>query len=134
MRHHVVLAAFLATTGVAMAQAAATYDPAQLPATKGVVAAYSLTPRGDVDGLILTDGTEVHLPPHLGAQLVFAVKPGCTICRRPAISSRTPTIQNTDHLATTGTIDATVCGGACVLASVTIDASGRMNIKQATMA
>ena len=37
---------------------------------------YSLTPRGDVDGLILTDGTEVHLPPHLGTQLVFAVRPG----------------------------------------------------------
>jgi hypothetical protein len=26
--------------------------------------------------LILEDGTEVHLPPHLGVQLVFAVKPG----------------------------------------------------------
>ncbi|HEY1431630.1 MAG TPA: hypothetical protein VGF39_08395, partial [Stellaceae bacterium] len=31
---------------------------------------------GDVDGLILEDGTEIHLPPHLGAQLVFAIKPG----------------------------------------------------------
>jgi hypothetical protein len=29
-----------------------------------------------VDGLFLDDGTEVHLPPHLGAQLTFAVKPG----------------------------------------------------------
>ncbi len=29
-----------------------------------------------MDGLILADGTEVHLPPHLGTQLVFAVKPG----------------------------------------------------------
>jgi hypothetical protein len=35
-----------------------------------------LTPRGDVDGLILTDGTEVHFPPHLSTQLVYAVKPG----------------------------------------------------------
>ena len=24
---------------------------------------------GDVDGLILDDGTEIHLPPHLGAQV-----------------------------------------------------------------
>ena len=52
------------------------YDPSGLPATKGTVARYSLTPRGDVDGLILGDGTEVHLPPHLGTQLVYAVRPG----------------------------------------------------------
>jgi hypothetical protein len=58
------------------AQDIATYDPRQLPAIEGKVAQYSLTPRGDVDGLILEDGTEVHLPPHLGVQLVFAVKPG----------------------------------------------------------
>jgi hypothetical protein len=50
-----------------------------LPAMQGKVAEYSLTPRGDVDGLILTDGTEVHLPPHLGTQLVFAVKPGDSV-------------------------------------------------------
>jgi len=55
---------------------ASTYDPQQLPATKGRVAQYSLTPRGDVDGLILDDGTEVHMPPHLGAQLAALVKPG----------------------------------------------------------
>lgn len=75
--------------GVAMAQmpgpmgarggasaAAPLYDPAQLPQVKGIVAQYSLTPFGSVDGLILTDGTEVHLPPFVAAQLVFAVKPG----------------------------------------------------------
>src|SRR5580658_7906225 len=59
-----------------MAQYAATFDPSQRPAIQGTVAEYSLTPRGDVDGLILADGTEVYLPPHLGTQLVFAVKPG----------------------------------------------------------
>ena len=53
-----------------MAQNAASYDPGQLPPIEGKVAEYSLTPRGDVDGLILADGTEVHLPPHLGTQLV----------------------------------------------------------------
>jgi hypothetical protein len=47
-----------------------------LPVTKGVVAQYSLTPRGDVDGLILQDGTEVHFPPFASTQLVYAVKPG----------------------------------------------------------
>ena len=75
---HILLAATLLAGGVgaAVAENAATYDPSQLPAVQGKVAEYSLTPRGDVDGLILADGTEVHLPPHLGTQLVYAVKPG----------------------------------------------------------
>jgi hypothetical protein len=67
------------TSGLAFAQGAATFDPAQLPAIKGKIAQYSLTPRGDVDGLILQDGTEVHLPPHLSAQLAYAVKPGDSV-------------------------------------------------------
>ena len=69
--------------GLAMAQPAhrgagnaPVYDPAQLPEIKGKVAQYSLTPRGMVDGLILADGTEVHVPPFVSTQLVFAVKPG----------------------------------------------------------
>ncbi len=61
---------------IALASGAAVYaqttaplwDPAQLPATKGTVKQYTLTPRGDVDGLILNDGTEVKLPPHLRAK------------------------------------------------------------------
>ena len=67
-----------AAGGIASAQqpAAPTFDPAQLPQMHGTVGQYSLTPRGDVDGLILTDGTEVHLPPHLGTQLVFIARPG----------------------------------------------------------
>jgi hypothetical protein len=78
---YVLLAATIAagTGGVAIAQNAVTYDPAQLPATTGKVAQYSLTPRGDVDGLILQDGTEVHFPPHLGTQLVFVAKPGDSV-------------------------------------------------------
>ena len=80
---HAVLAAVLVAGigGVALAQGVATgvYDPAQLPSIQGRVAQYSLSPRGDVDGLILESGTEVHLPPHLGTQLVFAVKPGDSV-------------------------------------------------------
>ena len=48
---------FAGGIGAAIAQSTATYDPAQLPAIQGKVAEYSLTPRGDVDGLILADGT-----------------------------------------------------------------------------
>jgi hypothetical protein len=54
----------------------AIWDTSQLPETRGTVKQYTLTPRGDVDGLILNDGTEVKLPPHLTAQVVFAIHPG----------------------------------------------------------
>jgi hypothetical protein len=70
----------LGLAGVALAQAdptpAPTYDPAQLPVIKGKVAQYTLTPRGDVDGFLLEDGTQVHVWPYLSSQLVFAVRPG----------------------------------------------------------
>jgi hypothetical protein len=62
--------------------AAAVYDLQQLPAIKGMVARYTLTPRGDVDGLILADRTEVHFPPHLSTQLVYAIKPGDAVTVR----------------------------------------------------
>ncbi len=60
---------------VAMAQPSP-YDAAQLPETKGKVAQYLLTPMGMVDGLLLTDGTEVQVPPFASTELVFAVRPG----------------------------------------------------------
>ncbi len=59
--------------------APATYDPAQLPQVQGKVAQYSLTPRGDVDGVILQDGTQVHFSPHLSTALVYAVRPGDSV-------------------------------------------------------
>lgn len=77
-----VKSAFLAATllisagGLAMAQLSSTYDPAQLPVIKGKVEQYTLTPRGEVDGFILQDGTEVHVNPSLSTELVFAVHPG----------------------------------------------------------
>lgn len=80
-------------TGAALAQDAAIYDPAQLPAFKGHVAQYSLTPRGDVDGLILDDGTEVHLPPHLSTQLVFAARPGDAVTVHGLKARELPMIQ-----------------------------------------
>lgn len=62
---------------VAMAQdATGIYDTSQLPTIHGKVAQYDLTPRGDVDGLILDDGTEVHFRPDLGLQVVAIVRPG----------------------------------------------------------
>lgn len=69
-----------------------TYDWNQLPETKGVVKQYVLGPRGNVDGLILQDGTEVNFPPHLGTQVVFAIKPGDTISIRGLRARMTPLI------------------------------------------
>jgi hypothetical protein len=84
---------FGTTATAVIAQPVATYDPQQLPAIQGQIAQYSLTPRGDVDGVILQDGTQVHLPPHLGPQLVQAVKPGDTITIRGLKAQALPLIQ-----------------------------------------
>jgi hypothetical protein len=83
-----LLGAFLAATALATGVAAysqtagSLWDSTQLPETRGIVKQYTLTPRGDVDGLILNDGTEVKLPPHLTSQLVFAVRPGDAVTVR----------------------------------------------------
>jgi hypothetical protein len=75
-----LLAGALLAPGIAAAApppaGAPAFDPQQLPAIEGSIARYTLTPRGDVDGFILTDGTEVRFPPHLSTQLVFVAKPG----------------------------------------------------------
>jgi hypothetical protein len=52
------------------------YDLQQLPAIKGTVSRFTLTPRGELDGFLLADGTQVHLPPHLSAELAAALRPG----------------------------------------------------------
>lgn len=43
---------------------------------QGTVARFLTNPDGNVDGLLTRDGTLVHFPPHLGAQLTSAVRPG----------------------------------------------------------
>jgi len=55
------------------------FDPQQLPAFKGTAEQFALTPRGDIDGIILTDGTEVKVPPHLTPRLASVVKIGDAI-------------------------------------------------------
>jgi len=46
------------------------------PTLSGTVQQYLLTPHGEVEGLLLTDGTVVRFPPHLSAVLALNVKPG----------------------------------------------------------
>lgn len=43
---------------------------------EGRVAAYVLSPDGRVAGLVLENGRQVSVPPHLGEQLVLLVQPG----------------------------------------------------------
>src|SRR5207247_3414385 len=63
------------------------YDVQQLPETRGTVQRFTLTPRGDLDGFLLADGTEVHVPPHLSAQLAAAVRAGDPVSVRGYRSS-----------------------------------------------
>jgi hypothetical protein len=59
-----------------LAQSSQTYDPAQLPAFHGKVLQYDLAARGDVDGVILDNGMEVHTSPRRATEVVAAVRPG----------------------------------------------------------
>lgn len=112
-RKRVVTLAMLASVSalgmVAVARSAPTTDPSQLPETKGVVERYSLAPHGEVDGLILTDGTEIHLPPHLADELTAAVKPGDAVTVHGLRTLRLPLVD---------------------AASVTDDASGKSVIDE----
>ena len=80
----------------------ANFDPAQLPEIKGVVGQYTLTPWGEVDGMILADGTEVQLPPHLSSQVVFSIKPGDAITIH-GLKSRTGTMVEAVSIANDAT-------------------------------
>ena len=42
----------------------------------GTVKAFTLTPIGEIEGMILTNGTEIHVPPHLTEQVAAAVHSG----------------------------------------------------------
>lgn len=87
-RARALACAFLAATAIAAGTHAysqapgSVWDSSQLPESRGRVKQYTLTPRGDIDGLILTDGTEVKLAPHLSAQLVYTIRPGDEISVR----------------------------------------------------
>lgn len=54
-------------------------DPKVLPAVQGRVARFTLNPRGDVDGVLLDDDRQIHVPPHMGAALEKLVSPGDAI-------------------------------------------------------
>jgi hypothetical protein len=72
---------------------ASLYDPQQLPAQRGQVQQFTLTPRGDIDGLIMADGTEVKTPPHLSTEIAYSVKPGDTVVIHGLRAAALPLVQ-----------------------------------------
>lgn len=83
--------ALLAAVGVpAVTAAAPAGEDAEL---RGTVANYTLTPKGDVDGFVFSDGREVHLPPHLSTALVFTARPGDAVTVRGRRDGRSPVVE-----------------------------------------
>jgi hypothetical protein len=95
MKHIVISGAFLALL-IAPAAVAQTPTVSSAPPTppqssaswgqqadvSGTVKAFALTPVGEIDGIILNNGTEIHVPPHLTEQVASAVRPGEAISVR----------------------------------------------------
>ena len=54
-------------------------DPESVPALSGTIACFTRNPRGEVDGALLDDGGQVHVPPHLGAAFEKMFAPGDAI-------------------------------------------------------
>jgi hypothetical protein len=51
-------------------------DPEHLPATRSTVTHLLVNPHGDLDGLLLRNGLEVHVPPHLSPALEGRIRVG----------------------------------------------------------
>jgi hypothetical protein len=54
-------------------------DPDSLPEIAGRFERFLLNPHGEPDGLILDDGREIHVPPHMGREIAPALKPGSQV-------------------------------------------------------
>src|SRR5437870_3881608 len=106
-RYRVLLAALL--TATALTGGAAVYgqapaplwDATQLPETKGTVKQYTLTPRGEVNGLLLDNGTILRLPPPEAERLQSFLQPGQTVTVRGAnLVTPLGTVMNVGALGT----------------------------------
>jgi hypothetical protein len=54
-------------------------DPDHLPEIIGTVDQLLVNKHGEADGFLLTNGEEVHVPPHLSARLLPEVRPGSKV-------------------------------------------------------
>jgi hypothetical protein len=62
--------------------AAALNTPPSEPVAQGTVTQLLINPNGDVDGLLLADGTQVQFPPHLSPNLIQITHPGDAVVVR----------------------------------------------------
>jgi hypothetical protein len=51
-------------------------EMAELPHVTSGVARFLVNPHGDTDGLVLTNGLEVHFPPHFSAEVLAMIRAG----------------------------------------------------------
>ncbi|RBM05837.1 hypothetical protein [Novacetimonas cocois] len=65
-----------AATSQAQGQVASAFDYSPLPVVTGTLTQYLLTSTGDVEGLLLSDGTQVLCPHRLGDAVTQIVRPG----------------------------------------------------------
>src|ERR1700692_3650365 len=54
-------------------------DPDYLPEITGTIDQFLVNKHGEADGFLLTDGGEVHVPPHLSSRLLRDVRPGSQV-------------------------------------------------------
>ena len=54
-------------------------DPSALPAVNGTIACFTRNTKGDVDGVLLSDDRQIHVPPHMGAGVEKLFAAGDTI-------------------------------------------------------
>jgi hypothetical protein len=64
-----------------------------LPQYVGTVQLFTLTPRGEIDGLILTDGMEVKMPPALSTSVSQAIRVGDEVTVRGLKATGIPLLQ-----------------------------------------
>ncbi len=83
----------LAGLAVLLGPVAAAAQAGSLPAYGGRLDAFTLTPRGDIDGFVLADGTEVKTPPHLSRDIARAVTPGDPVTVSGLKAAALPLIQ-----------------------------------------
>jgi hypothetical protein len=51
-------------------------DPESLSPVKSTVARFLFNSKGDADGMLLANGTEAHVPPHLSKKVLKSIQPG----------------------------------------------------------
>jgi hypothetical protein len=78
----------------------------QLSTLNGTVSRFTLTPRGELDGFVLADGTQVRVPPHLTTELAAAVRASDPVTVRGYRSPYAPLVVAPDvtDLATNQTV------------------------------